>query len=303
MGNFGLISELLGSKSNRNLFARLIPDQWRYWFGPLPAGEILGEMPRETIQGWGWKLPPEPARFWDEQRKQVFWERLIAELVKRQIRVVGLDPGNDFFPPESVIGLPHFPGVSDGKALELLLFVKRFRRLVRNYGISPQKAKAMIVWEEGNLGIACARLIARELRFLTLVSPNTRLLERTAELIVYETGISPQIYSTPPSDFKGARIVIKCGHLSRLSLVRNSKRLIWCELFQSYPSLSSLNMEQAVAARTKAGVLPIFPALGETMIRAYFELNLGFWYGNDLPLERVFKLAVLLKEIGFDISV
>jgi hypothetical protein len=62
-------------------------------------------------------------------------------------------------------------------------------------------------------------------------------------------------------------------------------------------------VEQAMSVKVRSGKLPIYPALGEAIVRTCFEINLGFWYGNDLPLERVFKLAVLLKELGFEISV
>jgi hypothetical protein len=303
MSNFGIISQLLGQKQPRDLWERLIPERWRYWFGPLPAGPLTGVLPREEIRGWGWRIPEPALRVWNEQKTVKIWEKLVGDLAERQVKVVGLDPGTYFYPSNQVLNLPNFPGVSDGKALELLLFLKRFRKLIKNYDIAPQKAKAMIIWEEGNLGIACARLVARELRFLILVSSNTRLLERTAELVVYETGISPQIYAAPPPDYKGARIIIKCGPTPNLELPRRSRRAIWCELFQTYPSLNSINIEHTIAVRDRHGMLPVYPALGEALIRSYFELNLGFWYGSDLPLERVFKLAVLLRELGFEINV
>ncbi len=303
MSNFGIISQLLGQKQPRTVWERLVPERWRYWFGPLPAGALTGILPREEIQGWGWRIPDASLAVWDEQKTVKLWERLVADLAERQVKVVGLDPGTYFYPSNPVLNLPNFPGISDGKALELLLFLKRFRKLIKNYDIAPQKAKAMIIWEEGNLGIACARLVARELRFLTLVSTNTRLLERTAELVVYETGISPQVYAAPPSDYKGAKIIIKCGPTPNLELPPHPRRAIWCELFQTYPSLSSINIGHTIAARDRYGVLPVYPALGEAIIRSYFDLNLGFWYGSDLPLERIFKLAVLLRELGFEINV
>ncbi len=302
MSNFGLVSQLLAAKK-RSLWRQWVPDKWRYWHGPRFSGEIVGILPDQAVQGWAWQIPEGSAEVWDAPKTTKLWERLTEEIAERKVKVIGLDPGTEFVPPESVLGTPGFPGVSDGKTLELLLFIKRFRRLIRNYDITPQKAKAMILWEEGNLGVACARLLARELRFLVLVSPNTRLLERTGELVAYETGISPQIYTTPPADFKGAKIVVKCGPTPNLKLPRCANRVIRCELFQTYPSLNSINVEHTITVKHRNALVPVYPALGEAILRSYFEMNLGFWYGADLPLERVFKLAMLLREIGFDVSI
>jgi hypothetical protein len=302
MTKFGFASSLLKIPAWTH-WGQILPEKWLYWRGPLKIGEIVGSLPQGDIQGLGWQLPENSNQIWGNPKIFRLWQRFLLDLHEQEIGIIGLDPGTSFSPPVALRNQASFPGISDGKALELLLFINRFRSILRNYEITPQKAKAMVVWEEGNLGVTCARLVAREVRFLNLVSPNERSLERAAEIVFAETGISPQIYITPPEDFRGAKIVIKCGSLSKIQLVRNSKRIIWCELFQKCPSLSSINVDLPVTVRDKFGDMPLYPALGEAILRSRFDLIYGFWYGSELPLERVIKLALCFRELGREIAV
>jgi hypothetical protein len=304
VGNFGFISPLLKEIPNFwSVLPKYLPEKWRYFLGPLKVGEITGLLSGEKLRGWGWKVPENPGRVWEGRRLTDLWERFSMELAEKEIKVIGLDAGRTFCPPGFFRSHPNAPGVSDGKALELLFFMSRFRSILRNYEIAPSKAKVLVMWEEGNLGVTCARAIAREVRFLTLVSPNARILEIAAEVILSETGISPQVFVEPPSDYRGAKIVIKCGKVTKYQLPRNTRRIIRCELFQSYPSLSSMNFALPVTAANQVGKLPLYPALAEVILRSGFGLQSGFWHGSDLPLERVLKLAVVFKELGIDLTI
>lgn len=303
MSYFGFLSPLIiESTSAFQRLLKILPERWRFYKGPLRAGAITAILFQRQLQGWGWKLPYKPVQVWDDQHRLNLWRNLLRELESKMIKVVGLEVGSSFHPPLKLVSEPSFPGVSDGKAIELLFFINRFRRLLQNYGISPGRAKALIVWEEGNLGLTCARLIAREIRFLTLITPNPRLLERGADLIMAETGIVPQIHTDLPIDYKGAKIVIKCGRLTKYQLNRSLRRVIFCELFPYRPNITNINLGLPLDVLTEAGQLPIYPALGEVILRSCFEINMGLWYGPELPLERVFKLAVLFKELGLNIS-
>jgi hypothetical protein len=301
MGNFGFVSPLLEMHAPWYQLRNLLPEKWCFLHGPLKTGNITGFLPKENVQGWGWRIPADLTGFWGEQKFLNLWKKFSLELHERGIKVIGLDSKNSSYITNQLLKQSDFLDISDGKAFELLLFISYFRSIFRNHGISAQKAKAMIVWEEGNLGITCARLIAREVRFLTLINPNPRLLERAACLIVSETGVSPLLFTAPPEEIKTARIVIICGRLNKYTLMRGSRRTIWCELFQKPPSLAALNTEFPITALNKIGRIPLYPALGEAILRAYFDLNSGFWFGSELPLDRVLRLSQLFKELNVEI--
>jgi len=301
MNNFGFISSLLPVESSWDFFADILPEKWRYRGGPLLTGTLTGYLEGEKLEGFGWKVPEDTAGLWNESRLIKLWRRLTVELTRKEIGIIGLDSATTFDPPFKIINQQYFPDISDGKALELLLFLNYFRNVLRNYRISPQKAKVAIIWEEGNLGLTCARLIAREIRFLSLVNPNIRFLERAADLIIAETGISPKLYTEPP-EFNKEKIVVKCGKLTRLCITRHSKQVIWCEIFQKKPSLSCLNINLPITVTNRRHRIPLYPALGEAILRSFFNLP-GFWYGSDLQLERIVKLADLFKELRINIAI
>lgn len=297
MVNFGFISAKLEPEARWLQWVKWLPLRMKYFNGPLKAGEVIGILPHEKIRGWGWNVPEYREHIWSGVEWMRLWQRLWAEVYEKQIKVIGVDPWI-VLPPAHLKNQPYFPGISDGKALEMLLFMERFRTLLRNYEIPAQRAKVLIAWEEGNLGLTCARLIAQEVRFITLVCPNPKLLERAVELILAETGVSPQTAEEWPADYKGAKIIIKCGKFKTYSPKRESRRVIWCELFQQYPQLALINLKLPVSAWCQSQQLPVYPVLGEVILRAGYNYDTEFWYGSQLPLERVIKLGRIFNDLG-----
>lgn len=298
MESFGYFSSLLNPVSKWSHWLKWLPDEFRYRYGPLKAGEIRGVLPRDIILGWGWKVPKNPVSTWSKPQTNQLWHQLEGEIKQKEIKTIGIDPFSPFLPPIHQLKQPSFPGISDGKTLELLIFLNHFRKLLHNYELPASKAKVAIVWEEGNLGLTCARLIAGDIRFLTLVHPNYYKVEQAAEMILAESGVSPRIMTKLDPEFKEVRIIIRCGKLTQYNLISQNPRLIKCDLFKSYPTLISLNQKIPLEFNTKSGKIPLYPALGETIIRAISSLHKGVWYGSELPLERVLKLSKALAEIG-----
>jgi hypothetical protein len=303
MGNFGFITTRMEPEKQCWQWLKWLPLEWKYGKGPLNVGEITGMVPDETVRGWAWNVPEQPDKVWGKRQSASRWRRLWTEIYQKQIKIIGLDFSVSLPPPAELKLQPYFPGISDGKALELLLFIGRFRNLLQNHEIPAHRAKVIIAWEEGNLGLTCARLIAREVRFITLVHPNQKTLERSVEVIMTETGVSPRIYSDWPVDYHGAKLLIQCGNLARYPKSRDSRKLIRCELFQRYPQLSLMNLHYPVSAWQNARKLPAYPVLGEVILRACFHYESEYWYGGQLPLERVIKLARIFKEIGAEIRI
>jgi hypothetical protein len=304
MVNFGYISTRMEPEAQYWKWLKWLPLEWKYCKGPLHAGEISGITPDGNVRGWAWNVPEQSDQVWGQRQINVCWQKLWVEIYQKQIKIIGLDFAVPLPLPAELKRQPYFPGISDGKALELLLFIGRFRTLLQNHEIPAHRAKVIIVWEEGNLGLTCARLIAREVRFITLVHPHQKLLERAAEIIMAETGVSPRIYSEWPDDYQGAKLLIQCGNLAHYHPAKqDARKVIRCALFQRYPRLSLMNLNYPVSAWHKTRQLPAYPVLGEVILRAVFRHESEFWYGGQLPLERVIKLARIFKEIGADIRI
>lgn len=286
MGYFGLVSPHLPAAA---YWKRLewIPQRWRYREGFAFAGKILGSLGNEPLEGWGWAVAkrrrPEYTRLWQAFDK---------EWATRQVQVVGVD-GLSLNCSE----IPVRVGLSDGKSLELLIFAQQFENILRYYRINPQSAEIAIVWEEGNLGLACARLIAQRLRFLRLIHPNINQLDHAAAVLMAETGISPKTQQVMPGKEKRISMFICCGELNQYrSWLESSDVLCW-QLFSGRLDLFQRLLGEAFFTAWGSSVhLPTSPVLGETLIRVMAGWSSEQWIGSNLRLERVALLQEFIDK-------
>lgn len=293
--NFGFLSPHLKDQSWHQM-TRFLPDAWRFWRGPRVVGEILGQFADlQTISGIGWQMPIAAENFWRKDKQDQIWGRFLQELQREEVKVLGIDSAN--FPAKNFLG---FPGLSDGKVLELLIFINRLPIILRSYGITPSKAKVTIIWEEGNLGLICARLIAEQVRFLTLINPSIVLLERAAGQVIAESGISPQLSTELSNGLRNARLVIICGELLKYAEVFERPRLIRCKILGHHPSLITMNYRLPLSIKHAQESLPFYPALTEALLRTAFKLEHGTWLGNELTVERVLKMGLIFRELGLE---
>ncbi|HOJ76662.1 MAG TPA: hypothetical protein PLZ08_02085 [Bacillota bacterium] len=303
MLNFGYFSPSLQPREWWGRLSTKFPEAVRYHFGPLQTGTLIGKISGAEVQGWGWQVPKDTDVIWNRSKEEQIWRRINTDFTKKQVKVLGIDPGSNLNPPEEFLTQPGFPGVSDGKSLEALLFIYRFRAVFRSRGIATQNAKVAIVWEEGNLGLTCARLIAGDIRFLTLIHPNYRILEQAAEIIYSESGISPIISTRLTEDVGAVNIIIQCGKISRDSSVMSNLAAIKFKLFQGYPIKSQPGLHLPLEMIGLSGPMQLSPVLGETLLRAGFDVATGSWIGSNLIVERIAMLAKLLNEIGVRIKI
>ncbi|MCL6589070.1 MAG: hypothetical protein K6U80_03870 [Firmicutes bacterium] len=298
MGNFGYIAPLLAPERHPlwKRLAALFPGHFPP-ARPKTMGAITGSLFEWPVRGYGFRGPGLPMPAWDEARIFLFWDRFWRELQRREVTVVGLGQGTPQ-PPPRVMGLPGFPGTSDGKALELLLFYLNFPRILDHYEITPPQATATVIWEEGNLGLACARLIGPKLRFLNLVHPNFKVLEHAGEIIGAETGLAPRTFTEIPENYRKLGIIIGCGRLTNYQAGGSFKGQPRYHLFGPAAAVDGASFGLSVTMENRREVGRLDPALGEAVLRACFGLEDGYWCGPLLPLERVLELERAYKNLS-----
>ncbi len=304
MKKFGFVSPLLEITSPLKYLRQMLPAGWKHKRGPYPTGELTVLFQKEQLLGQGFQTPKppkeiEPKSFLNNPKA---WQAFYQKNYELGIRVIGIDPAGAFLAPEAAEPAEKIPIISDGRALELLLFLQKFRNTLKIYQLNSQKTEVAILWEEGNLGAVCARLLAKELRFLTLIGPNWRSLERIANQLTGEAGITPKLFVDPLAGLKKVRIGIICGQLSSLTIPEAYRRIIWYKLFQNFPSLIAINSDLPLSVCNQKGMkIPLYPALGEAILRTMAELDQEDWVGTNLQLERMSQLARILGEIGVPI--
>jgi hypothetical protein len=281
MSNFGFISPLFLPERQPawKCLTTLFPG-WIHFYPAKPKaiGVITGSLFEKSVRGYGFRAPSLPAPAWNESRTAIFWNRFCQELQRREVAVLGLDQETPQ-PPTDLIDLPDFPGISDGKALELFLFNLNFHRILDLYEITPLKATATIIWEEGNQGLTCARLIGRELRFLTLVHPKLKVLEQAAEVISAETGLAPRTFTEIPANYRELGIVIHCGRTMNYPVPGGCQQRPRYHLFGAFPGLFGANLGLSVSMGNWQGDEMLYPALGEAVFRACGMVRSCRWSG------------------------
>lgn len=75
------------------------------------------------------------------------------------------------------------------------------------------------------------------------------------------------------------------------------------KLFQGNPIKSQPGLQLPLEILGLSGRMKVSSVLGETLLRAGFDLATGYWVGPNLIIERIVILAKLLNEIGVRITI
>lgn len=288
MGNFGLVSSYLPAAAYWKRW-QWIPEGWRYRQDFAFAGKLSGYLGHVPVEGWGWSL----AR---GQRTgySLLWKALEREWTAKEVDVVGVDGLSS-----GEMTFPSGVGFSDGKSLELLLFAQQFKRILRHCQVNPQTAEIGIIWEEGNLGLVCARLIAQHIRFLRLIHPDAGRLDHAAAVLLAETGISPKIQQVPPDKEQRISMIIQCGLLNHYRSWSGSEFSSYWELFTGRLDLFQRLMGDGFfTVWGPLASLPASPVLGEVLIRAIAGWSSEQWVGTELRFERILLMKEYLDQLG-----
>lgn len=74
--------------------------------------------------------------------------------------------------------------------------------------IKLETANVLVLGATGSIGAACAQLLAREVRYLTLAARNEVRLEKVAGQILRSTGLAARVTANTKSALKAADIIV-----------------------------------------------------------------------------------------------
>lgn len=102
------------------------------------------------------------------------------------------------------VGIP----VTTGNSYTVFIALEGTQEAAKLMGIDWARANVVILGATGSIGSVCARILARENRYLTLVARQQNRLEKLAAKILYETGLAVKITSNIKKALREADIVI-----------------------------------------------------------------------------------------------
>lgn len=98
--------------------------------------------------------------------------------------------------------------VTTGNSYTVATALEGTRQAAKIMGIDLQRANVLILGATGSIGAACAQILAREVRYLTLAARNEDKLEKLAEQILKKNGLAVKVTANTKSALKSADIVI-----------------------------------------------------------------------------------------------
>lgn len=98
--------------------------------------------------------------------------------------------------------------VTTGNSYTVATALEGTRQAAKIMGIDLQRANVLILGATGSIGSACAQILAREVRYLTLAARNEDKLEKLAEQILRKSGLAVKVTANTKSALKSADIVI-----------------------------------------------------------------------------------------------
>lgn len=281
------------------------------------------ETPAGAAQGWLVAIPL-TARQWKTLPDRLLVDRVVqAARVAARLgaRVMGLGAYSALPGGAGVEAARRSPiAITTGNSLTVWAALQGAREGARLMGHDLDRAEVAVVGAGGAIGSACARILAREVRRLTLVGPQVHRLEGLADQIRRETGLVAAIATDAARVLPRADVVI--------AVSSSGGGIIRPEMLKPGAVVCDVAMPRDVDERVAAarddvlvvdgGLIQVpvdtglqsdgFPAgtapacLAETMLLALERRYESFTLGRELRVEQVDEIAALAERHGFRLA-
>ncbi len=211
--------------------------------------------------------------------------------------------------------------VTTGNSYTVATALEGTRRAAKLMGLPLEHAQVVILGATGSIGAACAQILAKEVRYLTLVARSESKLEKLSQQILRSAGLAVRITANTRTALKSADIVIAVT--SALDSIIEPQDLkpgaIVCDVARPRNvSRQVANMRNDVLV-IEGGVVEVpgdvsfginfgFPegtayaCMAETMVLALEGRYENFTLGRDLTVKQVETISRLANKHGFKLA-
>lgn len=211
--------------------------------------------------------------------------------------------------------------VTTGNSYTVATALEGTREAARFMGHLPETAEFAVVGATGSIGAACAIILAREVRSLTLIGRNTEKLDRLARRVTAETGLAPRV----TTDLKGALprmdviITVSSAAEAIIEAMDLKPGAVVCDVARPRDVSRRVAEERDDVLVIEGGVVEVpgpvdfhlnfgFPprtamaCMAETMILALEGRYENFTLGRDITVEQVDEISRLARKHGFRLA-
>lgn len=211
--------------------------------------------------------------------------------------------------------------VTTGNSYTVATALQGTKKAAALMGIDLAEAEVLVIGATGSIGSVCARILAREVRFLTLLARDRNKLNNLAERILQETGLAVKISTDVKRSVRKADVIITVsGSAEALIDVMDLKPgAVVCDVARPRDvSKKAIELRNDVLV-IEGGVVDVpgevdfgfnfgFPprtsyaCMAETMLLALENRFESFTLGRDLSVAQVDEITALAEKHGFKIS-
>jgi predicted amino acid dehydrogenase len=202
--------------SRKFKIAGKLPDTWVEWavkyLPPLKVSHISGiKSAHSEIEGWFVGCPLTSRQMLSLPNGYVL-EKIIktgrlAEKLGAQI--VGLGAMTSVVGDAGVTIAKNLGiAVTTGNSYTVATAMEGTKKAAQMMGVELAEAEVAVIGATGSIGAVCARLMAKETKFLTLVARSEDKLDRLAAKIMAETGLAVKVTQNIKNAIRRARIII-----------------------------------------------------------------------------------------------
>lgn len=214
----------------------------------------------------------------------------------------------------------HIP-VTTGNSYTVGTALDGIRLAADKMGIDLKEAEVLVVGANGSIGSACARILAREVNYLTLASRNSYRLENLARRILRESGLAVRVAGDLKKALKQADIVLTVTGSATPVIEPDDLKpgAVVCDVARPRDVSHEVAKERPDVLVIEGGVVRVpgqvdfgfdfgfppgtsFACMAETMILALEGRHENFTLGRDLTVEQIDEIMQLAKKHGFSLA-
>lgn len=303
---------------------RLVEGLFKY-VPPIKVSRITGvESAHARAEGW-FVACPITARLMMELPEEFVLRKIIQTgklAQKLGAKIVGLGAFTSVVGDAGITVAKNLDiAVTTGNSYTVATALEGAREAARMMGHDLARCHAVVVGATGSIGRVCARMLARDVRALTLVAREKSRLEELARRIMYETGVAARITSDIKQALRDAQIVITVT--SAVDTIIGPEDLmpgaVVCDVSRPRNVSKQVAEKRDDVLVIEGGVVQVpgkvnfnfnfgFPpgmsyaCMAETMMLAMEGRYENFTLGRDLTLQQVEEISALARKHGFRLA-
>ncbi len=211
--------------------------------------------------------------------------------------------------------------VTTGNTYTVAIALEAVKKVCKVIGKDLSRSEIVIVGANGAIGRVCSKILAREVKYLSLVSRNVRKLEELAKDILMETGLSVHISDRLQKTLKRADVVIAVSSSADVVIQPEflKEGAVVCDVARPRDVSARVAKERKDVVVIEGGLVEVpgdvnfnfnfglpprvcYACMAETIILALEGRYENYSLGDSLETDKVVEMLELGRKHGFKLA-